>query len=148
MKNIFNPDLKFNTIYEIEHQKLKDMGISFVLCDLDNTIADYGTHLPTEAMREWIAGFEKCGISFCIVSNNGEARTKKFCEGLKIPYFFKSGKPKASAIDNALKLLSGKRETCALIGDKITTDVVCARRAGVLSIKVKSIKPRWHIWKK
>ena len=71
MKNIFNPELKFNTIYEIEHQKLKDMGISFVLCDLDNTIADYGTHLPTEAMREWIVGFEKCGISF-VYSNNSE----------------------------------------------------------------------------
>ncbi len=148
MKNIFKPDLKFNTIYEIKHEKLKELGISYVLCDLDNTIADYGTHLPTDAMREWILAFDKCGISFCIVSNNRGPRTKKFCEGLGIPYFFKSGKPKVSAIDNALKLLSGTRDKCALIGDKITTDVVCARRAGVLSIKVKSIKPRWHIWKR
>ncbi len=148
MKNIFKPDFKFNTIYEIDAKWLAEMGISYVLCDLDNTIADYGTHLPTEAMREWIEAFGKCGISFCIVSNNGEARTKKFCEGLGVPFFFKSGKPKASAVDNALNLLSGTRDKCALIGDKITTDVICARRAGVLAIKVKSIKPRWHIWKK
>lgn len=148
MKKMFKPDIKCNTIYDIKASDLKERGIDFVLCDLDNTIADYGTHLPTKAMRAWILSFKESGISFCIVSNNGEARTKKFCEKLDIPYFFKSGKPKAIAVDNALNALSGTRGKCALIGDKYTTDVLCARRAGVLSIKVKSIKPRWQIWKK
>lgn len=148
MKKLFTPDLKYNTIYDIKAEDLKSRGIGFVLCDLDNTIADYGTPIPTDAMRNWILSFKKNGISFCIVSNNGEARTKKFCESLDIPFFFKSGKPKAIAIDNALKLISGTRDKCALIGDKYTTDVLCARRAGVLAIKVKSIKPRWQIWKR
>ena len=148
MKKLFTPDLSFDTIYEIKPELLCARGIEFVLCDLDNTIADYDTPVPDDAMRAWIKSLTDCGIAFAIVSNNEKERVEKFCAQLDIPYFWKSKKPRACAIDNALKELCGTREKCALIGDKRTTDVLCARRAGVLSVKVKSIKPRSILWRR
>ena len=148
MKKILRADIELETIYEITPQMLKARGISYVLTDLDNTIADYDTPIPTDAMRGWIKGMQDANIAVAIVSNNNMARVKKFCAELDIPHFWKSGKPRVRAIDTALLKLGGVREEAVMIGDKRSTDVLCAKLAGILSIKVKSIKPRGFIWKK
>lgn len=148
MIKLFRADFELNTIYEIDINNLVSRGIKYALCDLDNTLADYDTPLPTEQVRTWLDSMKDAGIQVAIVSNNGRARVEKFCETLNIPFFWKSGKPKKRAVRNALNKLGGKLEETVLIGDKRTTDVICAKNAGILSIKVKSIKPRTILWKK
>ena len=51
MRHLFQPDLEFANIYEITPAFLKSRGITAVLSDLDNTIADYDTPIPTEKMH-------------------------------------------------------------------------------------------------
>ncbi len=148
MMKIFRGDIELNTIYDINPGELAARGIKYALCDLDNTLADYDTPLPTEAVKKWICGMNEAGIKVAIVSNNGKNRVEKFCESLDIPYFWKSGKPKRRAVNRALEAFCGTPEETVLIGDKRTTDMFCARISGVLSIKVKSIKPRTILWKK
>ena len=148
MMKFFRGDIELNTIYEIDIKALADRGIKYALCDLDNTLADYDTPLPTDSVKGFIADMKAAGIQIAIVSNNGRERVEKFCENLDIPYFWKSGKPKKRAVYNALDKLGGKLKETVLIGDKRTTDVICAKNAGILSIKVKSIKPRNILWKK
>lgn len=148
MMKIFQGDIELDTIYEIKPNELTARGIKYALCDLDNTLADYDTPLPTEQVKAWLCAMRDAGIYVAIVSNNGRARVEKFCEHLDIPYFWKSGKPGKRAVLNALQKLGGKIEETVLIGDKRTTDMLCAKWAGVFSIKVKSIKPRTFLWKK
>ena len=148
MMKIFRGDIELNTVYEIDIKALSKRGIKYALCDLDNTLADYDTPYPTEQVKKWLSDMKDAGIQVAIVSNNGKARVEKFCEELDIPYFWKSGKPKRRAVRNALDKLGGTLAETVLIGDKRTTDVICAKRSGILSIKVKSIKPRNILWKK
>ena len=148
MMKIFRGDIELDTIYEIKPDELYARGIRYALCDLENTLADYDTPLPTEQVKAWFCAMHDKGIRVAIVSNNGRTRVEKFCESLDIPYFWKSGKPRRRAVRNALAKLGGTAEQTVLIGDKRTTDVLCAKWAGILSIKVKSIKPRTILWKK
>lgn len=148
MKKIFRGDIELNTIYEIKPEELSSKGIKYALCDLDNTLADYDTPLPTDEVKAWIRGMNDAGIQVAIVSNNGRERVEKFCKNLDIKYFWKSGKPKRRAVNRALGVLGGTKNETVLIGDKRTTDMFCARISGVLSVKVKSIKPRNILWKK
>lgn len=142
MKNWFRADLEYQTISEITPELLREKDIFFILVDLDNTLADYDTPVPTESVLSWLHSLQEAGIAVAIVSNNNRARVSKFCEALDIPHFWKSGKPRRRAVTRALEALSAKPEQTALIGDKKLTDVLCARRAGIFSIKVQSIKPR------
>jgi len=148
MMKLFRGDFELNTIYEIDIGELASRGIRYALCDLDNTLADYDTPLPTESVKNWISSMNDAGIQVAIISNNERERVEKFCEKLDIPYFWKSGKPKKRAVYNALDKLGGSLSETVLIGDKRTTDIICAKNTGILSIKVKSIKPRNILWKK
>lgn len=148
MKNWFRADLEYRTISEITPELLLERNLRFVLVDLDNTLADYDTPVPTEPVLTWLHSLKEAGIAVAIVSNNNEARVSKFCETLDIPHFWKSGKPRRRAVRRALEALSAQPEQAVLIGDKKLTDVLCARRAGIFSIKVQSIKPRSILWKR
>lgn len=142
MKHWFCADLELPNIYEITPQLLREHGINYVISDLDNTIADYDTPLPTDAMRRWIASLRTAGIGFAVVSNNCKARVSLFCEELDIPFYWRSAKPLRIQIWRAMRKMGAKRKETCLIGDKYLTDVCGARRARLFCIHVPSIKPR------
>lgn len=142
MKRWFCPDLEFENIYQVTPEFLKARGIKAILSDLDNTIADYDTPVPNEAMCNWIAAFQKEGIGFAIVSNNCRERVSLFCSKLNIPFYWRSAKPLRIQIWRAMRALGATRKNTCFIGDKFLTDVFGARRAGLFTIRVPSIKPR------
>lgn len=139
---LFRAHLEMNHIYEITPQLLREHGIKYVLSDLDNTIADYDTLVPNDAMSDWVRSLKEAGFGFAVVSNNCRERVAKFCESLSVPYYWRSGKPLRVQIWRAMKKLHAVRKETCLIGDKYLTDVFGARRAGLFSIHVPSIKPR------
>ena len=86
MKNWFRADLEYQTISEITPELLREKDIFFILVDLDNTLADYDTPVPTESVLSWLHSLQEAGIAVAIVSNNNRARVSKFCEALDIPH--------------------------------------------------------------
>jgi len=142
MLSLFRAHLEMNHIYEITPQLLRDHGIKYILSDLDNTIADYDTLQPNDAMAQWVKTLLDEGFRFAVVSNNCKARVAKFCETLSVPYYWRSAKPLSVQIWRAMRKLKAKRKETCLIGDKYLTDVLGSRLAGVFSIHVPSIKPR------
>ncbi len=143
MKSFFKNDFYFDSIYEITPDFLKEMSISAVVADLDNTLADYDTPVPTKEITSWINSMIDGGIGIAIVSNNKKERVEKFCDKLNVPYYWKSGKPRKKTILLALKELGASREQAAMLGDKFTTDVLGARASGIKMLQVRSIKPWW-----
>ena len=148
MRNWFRADWRCRAIDEITPQALLARGVRFVLVDLDNTLADYDTPEPNDAHLAWFQALHDAGIRAAVVSNNKKERVETFCAPLGVPYFWKSGKPRKSALSPAMAAIGARREETALIGDKKTTDVLCARLSGVYAIRVDSIKPRSLLWKK
>ena len=143
MRRFFRPDYAFDTVYQITEEFIKAQGIRALVVDLDNTLADYDTPEPTPELLVWMERMERAGVGLAIVSNNCRERVERFCSKLSIAYYWRSGKPRAKTIQKALAALESSRDNTALVGDKLLTDVLGARRCGLRMIRVKSIKPRW-----
>lgn len=139
---IFRADIELNNIYELPVKTLVDKGIRLLLADLDNTMADYLTEEPGEKVREWIKSLSDFGITLAVVSNNKQERVEKFCKPLGIDYYWKSGKPSRRTLFAAMDKTGADVASTAFIGDKYITDIMGAKRAGILSIKVKPIGKR------
>lgn len=138
----FRADIELNNIHELSVKSLADRGIRLLLADLDNTLADYLTEEPDDKVREWVKSLSDCGITLAVVSNNKQERVERFCSPLGISYYWKSGKPRRRALFAAMEEVGADVLSTALIGDKYITDIMGAKRAGILSIKVKPIGKR------
>lgn len=143
MKKFFRPDYSFDNIFDITPKVLKDLSITALVSDLDNTIADYDTLVPTPEILSWFEGMISAGIKIAIVSNNRRERVENFCNALDVPYYWKSGKPRRKTILRAIEELGCDKGNAAMLGDKLSTDVLGARFSGIVMLKVRSIKPRW-----
>jgi len=53
-KKYFYPNQYKKTIYNIDFNFLKKIGIEYILLDLDNTLVSYEENLPTEKLKNLI----------------------------------------------------------------------------------------------
>ena len=84
-------------------------------------------------------GFLKeAGIEFAILSNNrSPVRVEKFCKPLKVGYVGHAGKPGTRGFHEAMARYGVNAGETAMLGDKLLTDTLGARRSGVLMLMVE-----------
>ncbi len=140
MKHLLHPDYDFDTYLGVTPEFLKKIGVKVLLCDIDNTLAPYEMATPDENIVNWVNSLKKENIKLCFVSNNGKERVELFAKDLDVPYIWKSGKPLRRSVKNSLPLVGGEKDTCAILGDQLLTDVLTARFSGIISLYVPSIK--------
>lgn len=93
MLQTFYPSTECNSTYDIDFQRMYDLGYRGIIFDIDNTLVPHGAPADEKA----IALFEKLreiGFQTLLLSNNKEPRVKSFCEQVGSDYIFKAGKPK------------------------------------------------------
>ncbi len=142
MFSFFKPDIQLNNIYELRAELLSALSVRVLIADLDNTLAMYENETPDDAIVGWAKKLDESGISLAVVSNNKMERVEKYCKPLGVDYYWRSGKPSRKTIKKAMAKLGGTRETTALVGDKLITDIIGAKRCGILAIKVKPLGKR------
>ena len=92
---------------------------------------------------------EKAGIRFAIISNNRSGRrVTDFCASLGVPYVGHAGKPSPRGLEEAMARIGAKRQETAMLGDKLLTDMLAARRAGVLALMVEPVGGAVTAWQK
>lgn len=133
------PQLRVNSIYEVDFEQLKNSGIKAIITDLDNTLVGAKERLATPELVSWLERLKADGFKVVIVSNNNRSRVSVFAEPLGIPFVFKAMKPRNAAFNKALKLLGMKANEVAMIGDQMLTDVFGGNRMGMYTILVKPI---------
>ena len=75
-----------------------------------------------------------------ILSNNrSPARVEAFCGQLGIRYVGHAGKPGRRGYREAMALAGAAPEHTAMLGDKLLTDVLGAKRSGVLALMVEPL---------
>ena len=132
------PDRLFTQYEELTPDLLRSMGITLLLSDLDYTLAPKSVRRPDEPLRRWIADLSRAGITVMIVSNNRSgARVTEFCGDLGIAWQGHAGKPSTRGLRAAMERMGTDRSRTAMLGDKLLTDVLAARRAGVLALMVE-----------
>jgi len=147
----FFPDLWLTSVFEISFADLRRDGVTALIFDIDNTLAAFDDPEPSARVAELFDNLKRMGFSICLLSNNGEARVKRFNEKLGAFTVFKAGKPRKTAAEKALAWMGVKAGDAVLIGDQLFTDVLCGKNAGVFTILVKPLTNRDEItvvWKR
>ena len=143
------PDYLFDSYREITPDFLHRQGIALLLTDLDYTLAPKAVRRPNEALKSWIAELQGAGITVMIVSNNRSGRrVTDFCAELGIPYQGHAKKPGTEGLRKAMARAGKGNSETAMLGDKLLTDVLAAKRAGVLSLMVEPLGGAVGPWQK
>lgn len=137
----FIPNMKVESIYEIDLVALRRQGIQGIITDLDNTLVGAREPDATPELLEWLAKLDKYGYRVVIVSNNNLPRVERFAKPLGMPFIHAARKPGRRAFRKALELLKLPREQVAVIGDQLMTDVLGGNRMGVYTILVNPVAP-------
>lgn len=125
------PDMMFQTIYEITPEFLNEQGKKAILFDIDNTIAPYEVITPTKEMKVYFKNLEDNGFRMAFVSNNKKERVHIFNLDLGYFYVHSARKPFSTGVRACIKHLELPKEQIAYVGDQIFTDCLAAHGAGL-----------------
>lgn len=133
------PDYNLKSIYEINLEELKSLGIKNLLFDLDSTIMASKSGCYSEKTLQWLEHVKK-EFTIAVISNNNN---KEYIEKVKsvsdFPLVFCAKKPDTKAARAFMDSCSMKSEETAFIGDRPLTDVWCGKKLGCKTILVDSI---------
>lgn len=134
------PDRIYDQYSDINAQTLIDFGITLLLCDLDYTLAPRSVAVPDDTLHRWLESMHKAGITVMILSNNRSCeRVETFCRDLGIPYVGHAGKPSRRGYREAMNTAGVSARETAMLGDKLLTDVLGAKRSGVTALMVEPL---------
>lgn len=134
------PDRVYPSVFHIEPKALADKGIRLMLADLDNTLVKYGQQEPEEPVRAWKDALAAEGIALFLLSNSRKpTRASHHAGALGIPYLGHAGKPRTGGFQKAMEQMGRTPGETAMVGDQIFTDILGAKRAGILALLVEPI---------
>lgn len=136
MLSNLRPHLYLDSVQSVDLRLLRRRGIRGVILDLDNTLAGWKSTRPTSAVRAWLQNLRGHGIGAVILSNNGKGRVQDFAQSVGVPYIPNARKPRARGFLQAMAVLGTTRETTAVIGDQVFTDILGGNRLGFYTILV------------
>lgn len=141
MKKLY-PKEYVDSIFSIDYEKLKGLGITTLIYDIDNTLAPFDVQEPDEELIAHLKSLTDGGFNIGLVSNNKAERVTLFNKNLNYNVVFKAGKPKKSGLLKSIRYFKETPQNIALIGDQIFTDVLGGNRLGMYTILVKPIADR------
>ena len=132
------PRRLFESYREVTPEILRRSGVTLLLSDLDYTLAPRSVPSPDSTLRQWLSACRAAGITVKILSNNRSTRrVETFCGELGISYVGHAGKPGVRGYREAMGNV-GPVHT-AMLGDKLLTDVLGAKRSGILALMVEPL---------
>ena len=134
------PDILYRRYTDITPQMMQEWGIRLLLCDLDYTLAPRSVARPDDTVLEWVNAMKAAGTEVMILSNNRSSeRVELFCKDMGITYVGHAGKPAKRGYREAMAKAGVTARETAMLGDKLLTDVLGARRSGVLALMVEPL---------
>lgn len=138
---IFKPTATRERVTDITPEFLKSLGVKALLLDVDNTLATYTSHTPTQGALEWVRAMGEAGFAEIIISNNFKERVRSFGRTFGLSTLCFAIKPLPVGYLRAARKLGVRPRECAVIGDQIFTDIVGANLCGMRSVLLVPIEP-------
>ena len=134
------PDRLYDRYTDLTPALLRELDVRLLLCDLDYTLAPRSVEKPDETLYSWLNACREAGVTVMILSNNRSTRrVEAFCGELGIRYVGHAGKPGVRGYRQAMEQAGQPPEHTAMVGDKLLTDVLGAKRSGVLALMVEPL---------
>ena len=122
--NIFAPNYYVQSFKSLNIQKLHEMGIQLLLCDIDNTLVAYDEECPNQDVIE---------VALC--SNSPSSRGKNFGKHLPVSNTYPfSCKPFPFCFKKAMRDHGLKANQIAILGDQMYTDILGGNIWGLYTI--------------
>lgn len=137
-------DANFEKVTDIPIKFFKTNNIKGVILDVDNTLITLDEEMLS-GVKEWVKGLKDNDISVCISSNSvKKSKLDRVSNELGISYVRWSLKPLKRGLKKAMKILKLKNSEVCEIGDQYFTDVIGAKRMGMLSVLTTPLSPEKH----
>jgi len=132
------PRYTFRNVADITAGFLEQLGVKFLMVDLDNTVAAYDEHVLSKEVAHWLAAIKNSGVELFLISNSTRIkRVKSFSISSGIRFINKACKPSPRSLFTAMETAGFDPGVSALAGDQVFTDALAANRAGIVSIIVR-----------
>ena len=146
---LLTPQWVFDNYEAVTPDFLRSHGIKLLLADLDYTLAPKSVRDADGAVRAWLDSMHAAGVTVAILSNNRDPRrVRRYCAGLGIDFVGHAEKPSRRGYRRAMKKFGASSEETAMLGDKLLTDVLGAKRSGVLALMVEPRGGARGAWQK
>lgn len=139
MYRLFCPRLMVNSVYDIDVEKLKAMGIRGIILDLDNTVIPWDSALMCPEAHQWLRALLDAGLRVGLVSNNHRRRVEKFANIFGIPFAARAFKPAKRGFRRVMAAMRLTENQVAVVGDQLFTDILGGNRLGCYTIWVKPL---------
>ncbi len=146
MSNIFKPDLCLDSIFDLDPEHLKSIGIKGIITDMDNTLVSWSDRTVCPRLAKWLKALKESGFKMFIVSNNSRERGGEIARELDLPAIWYAVKPSRRSFRKAIKSMNLRPEDVAVVGDQLFTDVLGGNRLGLYTILVNPICEKEFIW--
>ena len=134
------PDYYYRSILDITPRDIRLMGAKAVAVDLDNTAAEFGSFHLIDGMKEWTEKMTESGIKVIIISNTWISRAYILSRQMgSVAFIPMSLKPLTFSFRIASRILGVDVSETAMIGDKMSSDILAANRAGSIAVKVQPL---------
>ncbi|MBR1884483.1 MAG: YqeG family HAD IIIA-type phosphatase [Clostridia bacterium] len=135
----FYPSFVYSSVIDIPYSLFEKNGIKAVIFDMDNTLVN-SKYIYDEKVKIWLKDLKEKGIKVCILSNTPNyKKVEQIGKELSMPYLHRALKPWSFGFKKALKILNEPKESIAIIGDQVFTDVYGGNRFGIKTILVEPI---------
>lgn len=131
----FRPTIYQKSIFEIDYAHLKELGITCLVFDLDNTLGLMEHKRCPRKVKQLIQSLKE-EFLVLICSNNMRRRIKPYLKDLGVGGVCWSMKPSTLGLQRIkMKYQLKKKEMC-MIGDQMVTDILAANRFHIMSVLV------------
>jgi HAD superfamily phosphatase (TIGR01668 family) len=147
-KQLLKPDRIVRHVSDLTPALLAEQqGIRAVICDLDNTLAEWRSEHIADEVVHWLQGLRSTGIGVCIASNTRNLRRLERIAGAMDIFHVpgNANKPGVSGLKRALSLLDAHPGEAAMVGDQLFTDIVAGNRLGLYTVLVNPLSHREFI---
>ena len=121
---MFKPKWWMKNVLSIDEEFIKSNHLRGLILDLDNTLSMHGSPAAEEGVMEWLNKMKELGVKMTVVSNNRKKRVAPLAKELGLDYISFGCKPLTIGITRALKSMRLPKNSVALVGDQILTDIM------------------------
>ena len=124
MWQLFYPRQHLHSIFNLDPEHLRHLGIKGIITDMDNTLVPWNDRSVYPRLSRWLKNLQDKGFLLYIISNSTPRRGKKLAGELGIPAIWYAIKPRRRAFRRAIKEMGLSPSQVAVIGDQIFTDIL------------------------
>ncbi|WP_119325992.1 YqeG family HAD IIIA-type phosphatase [Companilactobacillus musae] len=136
---MFKPYIMLDKITDIDVESLKNLNITTIMTDLDNTLLPWNSNEYDLSLRKWLNQMAQNDIEVMIVSNNSYERVEKAVRDLPVSIVARAVKPLPFVIMNHIREENIDPEQVLFVGDQVMTDVLAGNMAQLKTVLVKPL---------